>query len=522
MIGTLRAVARRGMRAARAHWLLAVLMLAGAALRVLATLAYYPAILYVDSFAYIDGVAHVRAAGSDPVGYSALLLRPVLAAGNLTAVAVAQHVLGMAMAVAVYALLRRYEVRRWIAALAVAPVLLDAYQVQIEENVLSDTLFEAVVVAGLVVLAWRARPALWRVSLGVFLLGLSVTVRTVGELLIVPALVFAVIATRGWRRPVAMGLACASFALPVAAYGAYHYAEAGSVGLSSGNGLYLYARAATVADCARLRLPADEMALCPRTPLSDRMGVDSYAHSTSSPVRAILSRPDADSLERGFAIGVMEQQPVAFALSVGRDVLHGFAVDRTHSPGDTPASRWQFQTYYVTWPPYSPAATSASYGQGSPHVDAALTRVLRDYQLGGGYTPGPFLALCLLLGIAGCVLPHRSGKSGLAEPNVRSGLAEPNVRSGLRSACALFTLGCLGVLGLADLFEYSLRYQMPVIVILPAAGALGLSALARRRRTGVDHSSGSGSGSDTAAAVSGESAESSAAADSGSASARMP
>ena len=63
------------------------------------------------------------------------------------------------MAVAIYVLLLRRGVPRWLAALATAPVLLDAYQLQIEQNVMPDVMFEALIVAGLVALLWRATPS---------------------------------------------------------------------------------------------------------------------------------------------------------------------------------------------------------------------------------------------------------------------------------------------------------------------------------------------------------------------------
>jgi hypothetical protein len=44
---------------------------------------------------------------------------------------------------------------RWVAALTAAPVLLDAYELQMEQLIMPDVWFEALVVAGLAVLLWR-------------------------------------------------------------------------------------------------------------------------------------------------------------------------------------------------------------------------------------------------------------------------------------------------------------------------------------------------------------------------------
>ena len=106
-----------------------VLLAAGLALRIAAQIAYQPALIYVDTLKYLYGASP----GADPLGYT-LVLRAILVFGSLSLVALAQHVLGLAVAVALYAVLLRRGTSRWLAAVAVAPVLLDAYQVQIEQT----------------------------------------------------------------------------------------------------------------------------------------------------------------------------------------------------------------------------------------------------------------------------------------------------------------------------------------------------------------------------------------------------
>ena len=107
----------------RRHWLLALLLTAGLVLRILAQVAYGPALFYIDSIKYMFGAYP----GDDPPGYL-LVLRPFLAVANLNAVAAVQHLLGLGMAVALYVLLLRRGSPRWLAALAAAPVLLDGYR----------------------------------------------------------------------------------------------------------------------------------------------------------------------------------------------------------------------------------------------------------------------------------------------------------------------------------------------------------------------------------------------------------
>ncbi|HEY1346355.1 MAG TPA: hypothetical protein VGF54_15315, partial [Streptosporangiaceae bacterium] len=136
--------------AVRRHWLVSALLAAGLVLRVLAVAAYHPALIYVDTLKYLYGASP----GSEPLGYT-VLLRLMLLAGDLGSVAVVQHLLGLAMAVILYAVLLRRGAGRWLAALAVAPVLLDAYQIQMEQTIMPDVWFEAMIVAALAVLLWR-------------------------------------------------------------------------------------------------------------------------------------------------------------------------------------------------------------------------------------------------------------------------------------------------------------------------------------------------------------------------------
>ena len=102
--------------------------MAGLTLRILAEVAYRPALLFNDSIRYL-----YLSGGQDPVGYR-VLLKPVLLVGNLDTVAAVQHLLGLGMAVALYVLLMRRGVPRALAAIATAPVLLDGYQIQMEQS----------------------------------------------------------------------------------------------------------------------------------------------------------------------------------------------------------------------------------------------------------------------------------------------------------------------------------------------------------------------------------------------------
>jgi hypothetical protein len=77
---------------------------------------------------------------------------------ELAAVPVVPHPIGLAIAGLIYALLLRLGVRRWAAALAAAPILLDAYQLRFEQYVLSEALFELFLIAGCAALPPTSSP----------------------------------------------------------------------------------------------------------------------------------------------------------------------------------------------------------------------------------------------------------------------------------------------------------------------------------------------------------------------------
>jgi hypothetical protein len=464
----------------RRHWVLALLITAGLLLRAVSQFTYQPALLFFDSQKYLFGTDFgVSAWGSyDPIGYTLLMLKPVLIFGDLGLVALLQHVLGLGMAVALYVLMLRRGVVRWLAALAVAPVLLDAYQLNAEQAIMPDVLFEALVVAGIVLLLWLPRPGLAFVILAGLALGTSAPVRQVGEALIVPALIYVVAVARDWRTGLLHGAVLAfCFALPVVGY--MGYSQAGlhyGFEMSNMGDAYLYGRAAHAADCATLKLPPDEQLLCPTPAQARELGVDGLVNNPDSPrvVYAINVKLGVVNYnlpqQRQFAYAVIRQQPMRVAGDIARDSIKIFALTRNTVEGDSPIYRWQFQNTYPTYPPGITLTDAtnlfAGAGGGGPaRVWRRAAIALRFYQLHGGYTPGPVLLLGLLGGIGGIFSLGRRRDPG-----------------NLSLACLLVTGTAVAVLLGADLYEFSWRYQLPALVTLPVAGALGATAIARQVR----------------------------------------
>jgi hypothetical protein len=445
----------------RRHWPFGCLLAAGLALRACAWLAYRPALVYIDTARYLGDDKH----GLDPLGYSYLLLRPVLlAGGGLAGVAAIQHLLGLAMAACLYALVLRHGAGRWLAALAAAPVLLDAYQVQAEQMIMPDVLFEALIVAAMAVLLWRPAPGLARLACGAALLGVSATVRQVGEVLILPLLGYVLAAVPGWgRRGAWSATALAVFALPVVGYMGLSAAVLGNgFRLSNMDDAYLYGRLAHAVDCAALRVPGYARPLCPAPATAAALGVDGLA---TNPASAVFHSPGAAT--RRFDEAVLTQQPLRVAGDIAGDAIKVFALTRNTDRGDTPVARWQFQ----------------------PRARVPLTAVLRAYQLHGGFTPGPLLLALLFLGTAGVFASNRD--------------------RGFRLGCLLATGLAVTVLLGADLYEFSWRYQLPALVTLPAAGALGATMIrctltrrsARSRATSSTPTTGSASARTTSSAA---------------------
>jgi hypothetical protein len=490
----------------RRHWLISALLLAGLLLRLLSLIAYRPALLYIDTLKYLYNAWP----GTDPLGYKGVL-KAILLVGNLDTVAAVQHLVGLAMGVAIYAVLLRRGAPRWLAALAAAPVLLDAYELQIEQTIMPDVWFEALIVAGLVLLLWRPGLPLRAIAAAGITLGLSATVWQGGEFLVLPAAFYVLIAMgRSSRRALAgTALMCAAFALPIVTYMTVSWAVSGHFWLSRSGTSSLYGRVADAADCATLRLPADERPLCP-TAREKALGPDGLEHDPSSPLNGYVASPGTSepALVSAFTKAVITQQPLRVLSAYAADAARLFAVNRVTSPGDTPISRWQFQTRYPTYQDYirvspqnviivglklqnTPAMNAITFQALGPSMGGKATVVrplaafLRSYQLDGGYTPGPLYLAAAVAGLLGTASLIRRGKYRARRGgDGETGLAGAD-RGMALACCSFFVTGAVILLA-SDVPEFSWRYQLPAIVTLPPAGALGIAVIlawARSRRT---------------------------------------
>jgi Dolichyl-phosphate-mannose-protein mannosyltransferase len=228
-----------------------VALAAGAGLRLLAMLGYPGALWFAgDSYVYLGAALRLQPNLSKTTGYS-LFLRALEPFHSLTLVAGLQHLLGLAVAVMIYLLLRRSGVSRRLATVATLPVLLDGFQIEDEHMVMAEALFTFLVMLSMLLILWRTRVP-WPVALLAGLLtGCAVDVRSEGlpVLVLFPAVLLLRAlrkdgrrAWRNWRGWLAAAVMAVGCVVPVAGYAAWFHSWWGSYALSRSDGFYLWGR----------------------------------------------------------------------------------------------------------------------------------------------------------------------------------------------------------------------------------------------------------------------------------------
>ncbi len=184
-------------------------------LRIVVTVTYRPALFFTgDSVTYLENSAPSQPGTARPILY-AVLLRIVLTSSQLILVPIVQHGLGLASAGVSYAVLRHLGVRKGIAVLGTLFVLFDPLQLVLEENILSESLFQILIVSSLALVVWNRRPAVWQcAAVGVGLAAATLT-RNVGLILIIPALGYAIARRFGWLKVTVLAV---SFAVLLLSY----------------------------------------------------------------------------------------------------------------------------------------------------------------------------------------------------------------------------------------------------------------------------------------------------------------
>jgi hypothetical protein len=442
--------------------------------------AYHPALIFPDSVRYLQ-YAHNFADGYWTVdalrqsGYSVLII-PVLLVHDLWIIPLVQHLVGLATALLVYAALIRFGTRTWLAAVAAIPVLFDPLQLVLEQYVLSDVWTVFLILAALVILVWRRdapaqerrdAPAQARSGKGWLpaaacglLLGVAVTFRDEMLIMIVPAVLYVLVAVRPRRRLLArLGALAGCFAIPVAGYLGWFDASHGQLSFTTFSGAFLYGRVADFASCAGLSLPAYERPLCPTQPVAER-NADFYTWDPASPQwtfhpPAGMSR---DAVVRNFSLRILRHQPLGYAEAVGRDFVYGFSPVRGAGPEHYSPAYLKFQTYVR--PDNDAYASIGVLGYPAPALQPKLAAFLTDYGR-WFYVPGPVFAAGLVLGLAGLIIGR--------------------LRRRAAGATLLFTASAVFVLLPAAAFAtFDWRYQLPQLSLIPVAAILGGNTISSR------------------------------------------
>ena len=415
----------------RAHRPFTIVVIAAALLRLIVMLGYPPAMFFNDSFNYLTDAYTKTPDTVRSDGYP-LFLYLLLPFHSLNVVTGLQALMGLAMGVAIYAVLRRRGLPWWGATIPTLPVLFDVFELQLEHMIAADVLFYAIVTLVLVLLCWWDRPPLWVAVLVGLATGYATTVRTVGEPLLVLVLIGMLLRKMGWRRVAATFVAGI---LPILGYAIWFHSSTGHYALDESNGTFLYSRVQSFADCDRMDPSAKIRVLCDPRALADRPSSQEYLWSDDTPLAALTGTnnanrftPQINSLTMKFAERAIEKQPLDYLRVVASDTLRTFRWTRegTNDFGSSSAgnlegsgSKFRFESAaeesvieatpgWVTKDPANAHAArdfgGANYGE--PRVVQPWSDFLRGYQK-VFYLRGPFVFLFVLVGAVGVWLGIR-------------------------------------------------------------------------------------------------------------------
>jgi len=432
----LRAVPAVIRRSLAGNLLFALALIPAVLLRVDAELGYRWQSWFNDSFSYVSAAVTLTPDTSRPSGYPVYLwlLSPF---HSYFLVTVSQHLMGLLVAVMIYALARRrFAAPAWVAVLFTLPVLYDGFEIQLEHLIMTDTLFLFLAFAAVSVLLWSPRPS-WRACLlAGLLLGLSTTVRSTGLALVPvfglyllirflspgPAKALATAGWRGWRALIAGLVVCGiAFAVPILGYEAWYKSAHGEFTMTESTGVFLYSRVMTFADCSRMTLPTDLLPLCTSVPPAQRPIAQAYIWTAVSPLDRFPPpkfSPTVNQLAEEFAIRAIEAQPLDYARTVWDDSVRSFDWNREVFPNGQTYDEYLFGYHSLSIPsaPFRGYATpEAYYVRGNPDTVvvnpfASLIRVYQRYV----WLPGTVYGLILAVGLFGIVLRwRRAGRDAL-------------------------------------------------------------------------------------------------------------
>jgi hypothetical protein len=405
------------------HRPFAVALAAGAVLRVVAALGYPGALWFSDSFVYIGDALRPQPDPARAVGYS-FFLRALEPFHSLALVTGLQHMMGLGIAVMIYAAARRGAApQRW-ACVAALPVLLDGFELEDEHMIMAETLFTFLAMLAMLLILRRGRVPWQSALLAGVIIGCAVDVRTEGLPLLILFPAFLLLrgpdrrparqSGRSWMAAGTMILGCA---VPVLAYLGWYHAATSTYALTRADGFYLWGRVSSFAECPVIRPPAAEQKLCPSGPPSSRTPPGHYIWHAPQ-VLGLPGGPvsaSSDALLRDFAFRAIEAQPLGYL----RSVLSGLALSVQWPRQPYPDADAVYFYHFHQEPQVIPAGRSWVPG-GTPFLDAvrygraAPSRVVPPFAAVTAwyerwfFTYGPLFGLILLTGLGGVVRIRRT------------------------------------------------------------------------------------------------------------------
>jgi hypothetical protein len=443
---------------ARDNRLFCAALVIAAALRVVVAIAYAPALeFFADSYAYLNSARHpFRVDIWHPLGYP-LLVWLVSLGRDVAVLTLVQHVLGLATGLLVYRLVRTLGVGAVGGTIAAAPLLFDAYQVNVEQFVLSETFFTFLVVTSMVttVRLLRTRTTAAAVGCGALLAVASLT-RTVGIVVAGVVVLVVLLGRVGWTRAAALAATCAA---PIGAYALAFHASYGVFALQGYGGRYLYGIVAPFADCRPSALPAEQRSLCPTLPAYARPGSNQYVWNEYSAAHMPGNDIQKSEIAGNFARTIVTHQPGQVARATLGNVLHYFEPGRSVGPRDWYVGSWQFPTAQAA-PAWNIQPATAGFRPGDRvhgRIVAGLADVLRGYQR-VVFTPGPLLLASLVVAGIACCLRRRDGHRRLATALLGG------------TGLALLALPAVSA-------GFDWRYLLPAQAVLVPAGVIAVALL---------------------------------------------
>jgi hypothetical protein len=459
----------------RRHWLFGLALAGGIAVRVLVMLAFRPIMWFGgDSASYLATALRLVPDPSRVGGYGFMLwvLRPL---HSFTVVAAVQHLMGLVIGVLSYLLARRYGLPAWAATLAALPVLFDGYELQLEGDAVPDVPFCCLIFVALFLLLrtpGERRPA--RTATAAFLIGVTAIFWPVGLVLLAVLLVALVIRRGSGPGGLAVVAAVLAGAVPVVGYAAWFDLHEHQFTLTRSDGAFLWGRTMSFANCAVIKPPADERALCP--PSGPRQASSLYVWSGNSPLLRLPGgrfSARTNSLALHFALRAIAAQPGGYVTAVGHDFALSFYWNRPVHPDAAITDRYQFSDATTAWVPASMgaigggtvASDQAAYAGGPPAPTRAVPPFaswLVSYQR-YVYLRGTLLGVILLGGLAAIIARWRSGGRGAAE------------RIPAREAALAWVFAVTILLVPPMTADFDLRYLVPAVPVACLAAALAFA-----------------------------------------------